>query len=143
MKDPSGELLTGLYGLLNGNVTYNSETIPVYTRVVEYEDLTAEHYIQIGQVSLDEDGPKDGYASRGQVEIYVDTFFTGRGEGSQVPMNNISSQVGQLLDVPLDLTSFEVVVGRVSNMDSFEYELDDQGTVFRKLITYSFLIEEL
>lgn len=143
MKDPSHELLGALYTALNGNVTYNSITIPIYSMVESQEDLTADQYIQLGGVSYNMDmSPKDGNISEGTVDIYVDTFFIGKGIGSNVPKNNIANQVGQLIDQSFSLSSFTQVLGRVSGMEDFDHELDPAGTVFRKLITYSFIIEE-
>lgn len=143
MKDPSQELTDALYTAINGNVTYSSIATPVYTMVKEWEDRTCDQLIQLGEVRYNMDmSPKDGNISEGTVDIFVDTFFTGKNEGSKEPMNSIANQVGQLIDQALTLTSFTMVLGRVSEMEDFDYELDPQGVVFRKLITYSFIIEE-
>lgn len=142
MKDPSDELLDALYTALNGNVTYSGSAVPVYTRVVSWEDLTVERYIRVGEVRMDEDGPKDANITKGTVDIFVDTFFTGKDEGSKVPMNAISNSSTQLIDQIFTLVNFTQVLGRVESLEDFDYKLDPQGAVFRKLITYSFIIEE-
>ena len=143
MKDPSQELLDALYTALNGNVSHASIATPVYTRVKEWEDRTCDQYIHMAEVRYTMDGsPKDGDLSEGTVDIFVDTFYTGKNEGSKEPMNSIANQIGQLIDQGFSLTSFTQVLGRISEMEDFDYELDPQGVVFRKLITYSFIIEQ-
>ncbi len=144
MKDPSGELIAALYGALFPNVVYptSGPTVPVYTMPIEWEDRTIDQWIRIGEMRYDEVGPKDAKMTEGTVDIYVDTFFTGKSGGSKVPMNNIANQISLLIDQAFTLSSFTQTLGRVESMEDFDYELDPQGTVFRKLITYKFITEE-
>lgn len=142
MKDPSNVILQALYTALNGNVSYGGNAIPVYSRIIEWGDRTVDQMIQLAEVRLGEDGAKDTYISRGTVDIYVDTFFTGKNEGSWVPVNAISSSISQLIDTTFTLSGFTQPVGRVESIEAFDYILDDQGVVFRKLITYQFIIQE-
>jgi hypothetical protein len=142
MKDPSDELLDALYTALNTNVSYGGVDVPVYTRVISWEDRPSDQYIQISEVRMIENGPKDAKITEGTVDIFVDTFFTGKDEGSKVPMNSISNSSTLLIDTTFSLSSFTQVLGRVESLEDFDYELDPQGAVFRKLITYSFIIEE-
>jgi hypothetical protein len=142
MKDPSDVLITAIYEALNGNVSYDSVNTPVYTRIIAWEDRPADQFIQIGAVSFTEDGPKDSNITDGTVDIYVDTFFTGKNEGSKKPMNNITNQVTQLIDQVFTLSGFTQILGRIGDVEGFDYELDPQGAVFRKLITYQFIISE-
>lgn len=124
-------------------MSYNSIDTPVFTMVTEWEDRTCDQYIQLAEVRYTMDGsPKDGNISEGTVDIYVDTFYAGKNEGSKEPMNSIANQVGQLIDQGFSLTSFTMTLGRISEMEDFDYELDPAGVVFRKLITYSFIIEQ-
>lgn len=142
MKDPSDSLLTKIYTALNGLVTYNAVTIPVYTVPVNDDDRTADHYIRIDTLRLIEDGAKDRFISEGTVDIYIYSFFTGRGIGSKLPVDTISSSVAQLLDTTFVMTGYNQIVGRVEAIESFDYELDPAGFVFTKLITYAFKIEQ-
>ena len=142
MKDPSHVILGALYTALNTNVSYGGSVIPVYTRIIEWEDRDVDQMIQLSEVRLDEDGPKDAYLSKGTVDIYIDTFFTGKNEGSWVPVNSISTSLTQLIDTTFSLSGFTQPLGRVESIEAFEYTLDEQGAVFRKLITYQFIIEE-
>ena len=143
MKDPSGELIDELYDALNGNITYLSVAVPVYTRVIEWGDRSVDRYIHMAEVKWVEMGAKDNNMCEGTVEIFVDTFFTGKNEGSKVPMNSISNSIMQLIDQSFTLTSFIQTLGRVESAEDFDYELDDQGVVFRKLIIYKFITEEV
>lgn len=143
MKDPSDVLLTALYTAIGTNVSYASVVIPAYTRVIEWGDRPCDQYIRIGEVKFISDGPKDRYMSDGTVEIFIDTFFEGKNEGSKKAMNSISNQVAQLIDQAFTLSGFNQTRGRIQSMEDFDYELDPQGAVFQKLITYEFLIEEL
>lgn len=142
MKDPSHEILQALYDALNGNVSYNTQTIPVYTRIIEWEDRSGDQMIQLSEVTLEEDGAKDTYISKGTVDIYIDTFYEGKNEGSWIPVNAIANSLTQLIEGVQTLTNFTQVLGRVMSIESFDYELDPAGSVFRKLITYQFIIQE-
>jgi len=142
MKDPSDELIQALYDALSGNVSYGGSTIGVYTRVIEWDDLPSEEVIRIAEVRYDETGPKDATITSGTVDIYVDTYFTGKNEGSKKPMNAISNSVMGLIDQALDMTNFTMIRGRVAGAEGFDYELDPQGAVFRKLITFEYDIQE-
>lgn len=143
MKDPSDELITAIYTALNTNVSYGGKTIGVYTRMIEYEDLGADQYIRIDEIRFSENGPKDANISEGSLDLYIETFFTGKNEGSKKPVNNISNQVTQLIDQALDMTNFTMIVGRVSELQDLTYDLDPQGVLISKLITFSFTIQEL
>lgn len=142
MKDPSDEILDALYTALNTNVSYGGVDVPVYTRVISWEDRPSDQYIQISEVRMIENGPKDAKITEGTVDIFVDTFFTGKNAGTKDAMNSISNASTQLIDSTFSLSSFTQVLGRVESLEDFDYELDPQGAVFRKLITYSFIIEE-
>jgi len=143
MKDPSDQLISALYTAMNANVTYASVDVPVYTKPVEWGDRPSDQYIRIGEVRWGEVGPKDGSVCDGSIDVLVDTFFTGKSEGSKKVMNNIANQVSQLIDQSFSLADFTQVMGRVSAMEDLDYDLDDQGTAFEKLITYSFITEEV
>jgi len=142
MKDPTSELIQEVYDALSGNVTYSGNTVPVYDRVIEYEDLTLDYYIRLGEASMTEDGSKDKTITRGTLEVYVITFFTGKNEGTKDVKNSISNQIGQLIDQSFSLTNFTQILGRVSDITDLDYELDPQGIMFGKLITYEYIIQE-
>lgn len=142
MKDPTNEIINALHDAISGNVSYGGSAVPVYTRVIEWSDLTVQRFIEIADAVLVEDGPKDAYISRGTVTIYVTTFFTGKNSGSWVPVNAIVNSVTQLIDTTYSLSNFTQTLGRIEGIEAFEYELDDGGAVFRKAITYQFIIEE-
>lgn len=142
MKDPSDELISALYTALNANVTYGGNTIPVYVIPVEWGDQTVEQYIRIAEVRWGDLSPKDSNICDGTIDIYVDTYFTGKNEGSKKPMNSIANDASVLIHQTFTLASFTQIQGRVLDMEDFDYELDPQGTVFRKLITYQFITQE-
>ncbi len=142
MKDPSDELISALYTALNGNVTYGAVAVPVYIVPVEWGDLTVERYIRIAEVRWGDLSPKDSNICDGTIDIYVDTFFTGKNAGTKEIMNSISNDLSVLIHQTFSLSSFTQVQGRVMDMEDFDYELDPQGYVFRKLITYQFITEE-
>jgi len=142
MNDPTNEIINALHDAMDGIVTYGSVAIPVYTRVIEWGDRTCDQFIQIAEVSLVEDGTKDAYTTRGSVNIYVDTFFSGKNKGSWIPANSIATAITGLIDTKFSLSGFTMVKGRVSNIESYDYDLDDGGAVFRKLIAYDFITHE-
>jgi hypothetical protein len=143
MKDPSDELISALFTAINGNVSYGGNTIPVYTFPVEWEDRTFDQYIRIAEVRWGDASPKDSNICDGTIDILVDTFFTGKNEGSKKVMNSIANDMSVLIHQTFSLASFTQVQGRVMGMDDFDYELDPQGVVFRKLVTYQFITEEV
>ena len=137
-----GVIIAALHGALDGNVSYGGNTIPVYTRVIEWEDRDYDQYIEISGASLDEDGAKDTYVSYGEVTVNVFDFFEGKNEGSWIRANAICSSITQLIDQGFTLSGFTQVMGRVARIESPDYTLDDGGAVFQKIITYQFIIEE-
>jgi len=142
MKDPTNEIVKALHGALDGNVSYGGNTIPVYTRVIDWDSKTEDQYIEITDPVLDEDGPKDAYISDGDVLINVYDFFEGKNEGSWLRANAIASSITQLIDTTFSLTGFTQIIGRVTRIESPDYTLDDGGAVFQKIITYHFKIQE-
>ena len=142
MKDPTNVIIAALHGALDGNVSYGGNTIPVYTRVIEWEDRTEDQYIEIAEPALDEDGAKDTYISDGIVLVNVFDFFEGKNEGSWVRANSISTSITQLIDQTFSLSGFTQVLGRVARIESPDYTLDDGGAVYQKIITYQFIIQE-
>ena len=142
MKDPTNEIIAALHGALDGNVSYSGNTIPVYTRVIEWEDRDYDQYIEITEATLDEDGAKDVTISDGEVLVNVYDFFEGKNEGSWLRANAIATSITQLIDTTFSLSGFNHVMGRVSRIESPDYALDDGGAVFQKIITYQFITEE-
>ena len=142
MKDPSYELMGALYTALNTKVTYGSDTIPVNTMMVEWGERDGDYMIQPGDPSMSQNNSKDSNINEGTVEVYVDTFFSSKKQGTQVPVNAISSSVCQLIDQTLSLTNFTMILGKVDSVELMPYELDSQGVVFRKIIIYKFIIQQ-
>lgn len=142
MKDPTNEIIKALFTALSGNVSYGGNTIPVYTKVIEWEDRTYDQYIEITEAALDEDGAKDVTISDGEVLVNVYDFFEGKAEGSWLRANSIASSITQLIDTTFSLTGFTQILGRVARIESPDYTLDDGGSVYQKIITYQFIIEE-
>jgi len=143
MKDPTSELIQEVYDALSGNVTYGGNAVAVYDRVVEYEDLSYPHFIRIGEASMVEDGSKDKTITKGTLEIFIYTFFTGKNEGTKDIKNSLSNQVCQLVDQAFSLTNFTQILGRIAEIIDTDYELDPQGVMFGKLIMYEYNIQEI
>lgn len=143
MRDPTNDIIKALFDALDDQVYYDGAYVPVYTRVVSWDDLPQERYIQIVSAELDQDGPKDSHISRGTVEVSIFDFYIGKNAGGWSLINSFASSVTQRIDQKFTGYTYHTqVMGRVLSIDSPAYELDDGGVVYQKLITYEFIMQE-
>lgn len=73
MKNPAPYLRRTLFALLNGNVTYDSNVIPVYENDEDHDDALQ---IVIGEYSDADMSNKDNFQARGSQVLEVVSFQT-------------------------------------------------------------------
>lgn len=94
MNDIRSELVTGIYNVLNGNVTISGVTYPVYKTV--YSGQTNRAYVHIGNVIDRESGTKSDFIYEGSIFIEViDERQTGNVDRSII--HSVSNKVRDLL----------------------------------------------
>lgn len=143
MKDPSGVIRTWLYGVLNGQVSYNAVAVPVYSVVPKD---TVGNYIYIGQITAgaeNDNSTKDSWINTYTVSIEIYSVQDPN-NASYVPVDAIGSSVLQLIRTRTAATiSGYTVVSRV--LDSIVTDIMDFETkiVAVKIMNLTLIIEEV
>ena len=89
MKNPSYQLRTALYTLLNGTISINSATVPAYDVVPRTVDFP---YIRIGETYVIENSDKTHDGTTVAVDIYAVTGYEGD-YGGQKDSDDISNGI--------------------------------------------------
>lgn len=129
------ELTQALFTLLDGNVAYNDDTVPVYSFTTDVgEDYTILiHPIEASSGANCRDSRSYEYSA--QIEAVA--RFRQR-SGSQVPSNSIASQIIELIEASdFQVTgavesAIKVLVGTTYQVNS-----DGQYVYFRNIIRYN------
>ena len=143
MKDPSGAIRTWLYGVFNGQVSYNAVAVPVYSVVPKD---TVGNYIYIGQITAgaeNDNSTKDSWINTYTVSIEIYSVQEAN-NASYVPVDAIGSSVLQLIRTRTAATiSGYTVVSRV--LDSIVTDIMDFETkiVAVKIMNLTLIIEEV
>jgi hypothetical protein len=141
MRDPSDEIRKWLYGVLNGQVTYNSVVVPVYSFPPKDAAMP---YIQIAEQSSGPDeGTKDCYITRHTVTLEIYTSHTGN-DASYVPVNTISNTALQLIRTRTKvtgLTGFNVVACVLDGTITDRFILDNKIVII-KVLNFTLTIAE-
>ena len=144
MKDPSHFVRKAVYDALNGNVTLNSATVPVYNVA---PSTASAPYILISSVQNNiVENIKDTFLMQVQTQIDVITSFD-TNTGGQLDANLAMNQITNLLvsrNSFFDLSSnnFKCVT---SQNDGITYITDDTDTetIYRAVLTLSNDVEQL
>ena len=140
MKDPSDAIRQWVYDTLNGNVTYNSSAVSVYS-FVPFD--AAFPYIVIGDQSMSaEEGTKDCYITNNDIMLEFYSSFDGN-DATYAVVNSIADDSLQLLRTrtvqtitgynPISIT----LVGSLTDRLLFE----DHIEVYKSL-TINLILEE-
>ncbi len=139
-KDPTTQLQTQYYTLLNGNVSLSGSVIPVYDEVPS--NATYPH-IQFADTTLVDNSTKSTFMDDATFSLsVVDRFSLDNGTRSRI--NDVVDQVKQIIrarPVPFTLTDFNVIVSVVDN-DLFRKEKTDTYTYFIRKLRFRHIIEE-
>lgn len=144
MKDASHFIRKEVYDALNGNITLNSATVPVYNVV---PSSASEPYILITSISnIIADDIKDAYLNQILTQVEIVTAFD-TNTGGQLDANLAMNQITQLL---VDRTSFFNMssnnfkcISAQSNGVAYISADTDTETIYRGILTLSNLVEEL
>ncbi len=144
MKDASHFIRKQVFDALNGNITLNSATVPVYNVV---PSSASTPYILITSVSnsIAED-IKDTYLNEIITDVEIVTAFD-TNTGGQLDSNLAMNQITQIL---VDRTSFFNMssnnfkcISAQSNGVAYISADTDTETIYRGILTLSNLVEEL
>ena len=149
MKDPSEKIREAIYTALNGNLSYNAQNVDVFSDPAD-DDLSAKRtndfyvYVLIGDQTMEDVSSKDKFHTDNTFIIDIVTGF--KGYGSKAVVNDISSQVLQIL-TPSRASVLDLGVDFVNTFLYMEWSgplQEETGThrVLRKLIRFRLEVEE-
>jgi len=143
MKDVSNVLYSALFSSLNGNITYQGQTIPVFELVPQ---SAQNDYIYLADLNLSESSAKDRFMQNGYINIQIITRLQHDGS-SNVKLDNICNQVKQALKptitaVPSLSPNFNCTFFYLEN-DIKDYSLEDVEQVTRRILRFRIEVEEL
>lgn len=143
MKDPSHLIRKEVYDALNGNVTLNSSSVPIYNVVPSGGSIP---YIYIYSVANDNvDDNKSKYVSSITTRVEVVTAFP-TNTGGQLDANLAMNQITQLLVSKtsfFDLSSdnFNVFNARNGGI-SYITEDNETDTIYRAVLEFESTVEQ-
>ena len=147
MKDASNWILTELYTLLNGLLTYNSVTVPIYA-IAESPLDSANLFVNFssGYITT-EIGTKDSFIR--PYTVVVDVVSRKQDASlSEREVNFVSNQISSLLKIsPAVLgingdSEFKVISIDLQDVRSFNDRLEDLYHI-RKVLNINFTIKQL
>lgn len=142
MKHPAFGIIKGVYDALNGNITYDGNTIPIYSTMPQGVDG---YYIYISAFRNTEDYTKTTFGGRVRFDVKI-TTPTLENNGSKLPLYNITSQVTNLLR-PTRLGNLTIQDDLTNKLfyleDSRELEdLTPEGKVYQVVLSWFCEYEE-
>lgn len=142
MINPATEIRKGLYSLLNGAVTYNAVTVPVY----EGEGTVTPYQILIGADSYTD--RKTKHSLFGRVTIPIEVVTEEAGTSASKAVDTILNSVFALLlpnvnGTSLTATGFQITSVR-KNIRPVIRENSGKGTIIvRRIAELNFLINQI
>ena len=144
MKDPGYRILQSYYNALNTKVIVDAVTIPVYTSTPKG---TSGNRIEMSIITQVDESIKDAFLQTVVINIDCITEFTTR--GSKKKSEDISNAVIQLIITTFGGSGLSITGGvykyiktSLDNISSPE-ELTDTKKIYRKLLTFTNLIEQI
>ena len=137
MKDPTSELHTSYFNLLNGAVSVNGTEIPVY----KWEKPGNETRVEIATTTMEDASSKDTYILEVLQDITIVSSL--RIPDERTVADQISNEVTQLVvsKVLMTMDSFEMLNASLTGAEVFEDETYD-NTTYRKELTFKHIIVE-
>ena len=141
MKNPAPYLRRTIKALLDGNVTYNSEVIPVYEKDEDHDD---ELQIAIGYFTEADTPSKHGFMSVGYQEIEIISYQTTGAKKivdaiGELVMNDIHPTVNSEV---LSGVDFQIVVRGKPTPNYPPTEAKDNLKIVRLIQRYHLFINE-
>jgi len=143
MKDVKQDLQSAYYTLLNGNISYASETIAVYD-VENIPQNPNYPYISLGDWTQIDDGDKTSFGE----EITFDLDVVDRAEqrASRAGVYSIVNQIKEIIRVrpePFDITDWNVFNTRLDNEFTLPKEFDGNFIYFGQRVRFRHTVEQL
>jgi hypothetical protein len=139
MIDVSKSVREAIYTCLNGNVTYNAVAVPVVDGFTLAESLSV-HHIIIDNVT---DGDSDNlnyHQSEVNATLQIVTIVEG---ASKKAVDTIAGTVRGLLQPSfstsgITITGAQILNLRVTSPQGYIEEMDENGTIIRKILNINF-----
>lgn len=141
MKDPTADILATFSTALTGQVTYDSETIPV---VEDLADVKTYGYIWLKNVRATPPVQKCQDEVEHECEIDVEVGTGGfHQQASRAKMNSVVNQVvGAIGGVVLTYTNFYQELRPYPDIRTLPREKANNEIIYRTEITFSFTLQE-
>jgi hypothetical protein len=138
MTDPTQDIMSALYTVLNGNLSYNSVDYPVYT----VPPKSGFNYVLIEDIAIQDDSTKDYYDFNILVTFEVVTSDA-HDAGSFVAANNISTDLTTLLvGQAFSIDNHTVEVEPFVDVIQPQLEMVDTALIVKKYIRLRFWIKQ-
>ena len=141
-KDYSTALRTGIYTVLNGNVTVSSKTYKIYKDPVGGEPNRT--YVAIGTIIDNEDGTKEDFVFRGSISVETidesQTMNPTR-DLSEAVNNKVRSLLKTTKSSTFTVIGSTLTVFRHGGSTRMREELKDKRMRYRIIDIYEFIIE--
>jgi hypothetical protein len=139
MVDVAKSVREALVTCLDGNITYSATNVPVVDGFSMGESLVTHHVI-IDNVSDSDSDNLHHHQSDVNVSIQVVTYVDGY---SKTPVDTISGSVRALLQPTFSTNGLTISGGQVLNLrvtspQGYLEEMDDNGTIIRKILNINF-----
>jgi hypothetical protein len=137
MINPASEIRKGLFSLLDGNVAYNFEVVPVY----EGEGVVTDYQVLIGATTYTDEGTKHTFG--GRVNQIIEVVTEVKGSTTTKHADDIAEQVLQFI-LPTPRTTGLTITGfkpcRISKNLRLLKEQGTKSTIVRRIIELNFLL---
>lgn len=145
MKNPVGRLKTAWYDKMNGSLTYNSVSVPVYRE--DANQIPSSHYVLIRAGGSQNQRTSDSFMRRVSIFIQIVTKFSGAEGINDSIVEDIDEQISEIIN---PTTSDDALVDGVyfqvndvnSESDTYETFIDtDQSIKYHiKTTTWTALV---
>lgn len=142
MKDNSTLLQTSFINLIEGNITYSGDTVPIYDNI---PDNPSYPYIQMGNKESNDNSNKTNFSTNDTVsQSIIDRFPNNT--GSRKAINSVANDLFNLVqpnkgEIGLSIAGFKIIRCIVGN-DIFLRELTPTYLYLRREIRWDLLIEQ-
>jgi hypothetical protein len=137
MINPASEIRKGLFSLLDGNVAYNFEVVPVY----EGEGVVTDYQVLIGATTYTDEGTKHTFG--GRVNQIIEVVTEVKGSTTTKHADEIAEQVLNFI-LPTPRTTSLTITGfkpcRISKNLRLLKEQGTKSTIVRRIIELNFLL---
>lgn len=134
MRDPAIHIQTKYFQLLNGNITYGGQVVPVYDNVPKNATYP---YIQIGSKTDVARSTKTYFGNEVTQGLSIVSRFDASSIGSRMPMYSISNDVQEIICArPVSFTD-------VPGLNVISATLDNSLTREELTTTHKYMIYEL